>query len=494
MDTLHIIFPVNLYKKNKFIENKYVAVIEEKINFTYLNYHKAKLVLHRASMKSYFDKLSSKHKKYFEYNTKDEDILKFYKGKINTVEFIDPTDHLIVNKWKKLCQKFKLNLNIIPTLNFLITKDEIMDYYESTNKKKYYHDRSFYPYMRRKLNVLMTNDNKPEGNKWSFDKENRQTLPKNVIVPKIPKINTSQYVKNAIIYVEKNFKDNPGLTNYFIYPINHTGAKKWLKNFIEEKLKKFGNYQDFFKKDTPFVFHSVLSPLLNIGLLTDQEVLTEVLKNRKGISLNSLEGYLRQLIGWKQYIYFIYTIEGEKIRRMNFLKATRKIPKVFWTGNTKIPPIDDIIIQVQKYGYAHHIQRLMFLGNFMLLCGFHPLEVTNWFQEFVSIDAYDVFMIPNVMEMVCYAGGGIVMTRPYFSSSSYILRMSDYKKTDGKIVLKNKEYYWTEIFDALYYRFIYKYQNILKNNYSTANYVLNMKKKKNLKELINIANDYLMFL
>lgn len=496
MDILHIIFPVNLYKNNSYLtKNKYIAIIEEKYNFTYLNYHKLKLILHRSSMKSYYDSLNFTQKKYFDFFIKDENIIKFYKNKIKTIEFIDPCDHLIVNKWKKLCNKFNLQLCILPTLNFLITIDEIKYYKENyTNGKKYYHDRSFYPYMRKKLNVLVK-DNKPIGNKWSFDKENRNKLPSNTIIPKIPKVNNSKYVLDAIKYINKYFNNNYGDTDNFIYPINHKSAIRWLNNFCKTKLKTFGDYQDFVSKDCPFIFHSILSPLLNIGLLTDRQVLDKVLK-QKGISINNLEGFIRQLIGWKQYIFFIYTIEGEKIRNMNFLNGSGKLPKAFWTANTMIYPIDCIIKQVIKYAYAHHIQRLMFLGNFLLLCGYHPIEINNWFQAFVSIDGYDIFMIPNVCEMVCYAGGGIMMTRPYFSSSKYILKMSDFKKTDGHLILLNgKEYYWTEIWDSLYYRFIKIHSKILRKNYSTATYVLNLEKKskKEIDKYIMVAEMYLNF-
>jgi deoxyribodipyrimidine photolyase-related protein len=204
---------------------------------------------------------------------------------------------------------------------------------------------------------------------------------------------------------------------------------------------------------------------LNIGLVTDREVLDYVLKHSKNIPINSLEGYIRQLIGWRNYILLFYEREGEKIRKMNFFKHHRKMSNRWWLGKTGIPVIDQVIQKVEKYSYAHHIERLMILGNFMLICGLEPIEINNWFMSFVSIDAYDVFMIPNVMGMSQFADGGIMMTRPYFSSSNYIKKMSN-EKWKGTIQLKSGEYEWDIIFDTVYYNFINEHQDYLKKNYS----------------------------
>jgi len=483
MKTLHIIFPVNLYKKNPYLKGKDIAVIEEKINFTYLNYHKAKLVLHRASMKKYYHSIKTTKKKYYEYDSVEKNIIKGY----DEIEFIYPNDHLIVEKWKKICGK---KLKILPSINFLISQEEIKEY-----KFPYYHDRYFYPYMRQKLNVLMTKDGKPMGGQYSFDKQNRKPLPKNIILPKEPKKNNNIYVKEAISYVENNFPDNYGSTEHFIYPIDSTQAKKWLVKFVEERLKLFGPYEDAINKESTFVYHSCLSSSLNIGIITDQEILDYVLKHSNKIPMNSLEGYIRQLIGWRNYILLFYEREGEKIRKMNFLKHHRKMSNRWWEGKTGIPIVDQVIQKVDKFGYCHHIERLMILGNFMLICGIEPIEVNNWFQEFVAIDSGDVYMITNVMGMSQHADGGLMMTKPYFSSSNYIKNMSN-QKWIGTIQLKSGEYNWDIVFDAVYYNFINQHQDYLKKNYSTARQVAHWikKSKKQKDELLSLAKEYLKFI
>ncbi len=498
---LHVVFPVNLYEHNPYLNNgrKHVLVIEEKINFTYLKYHKLKLVLHRSTMKKYFDFLLRRHDtvslRYAEFDAEEDSLIRSYKDKITCIEFVDPTDHLIVDKWKKLAKRHGLNLLIRPTLNFLMSKEDVHEYRKSNPTPKYYHDRNFYPYMRKKLGVLIDREGKPRGERWSFDTDNRKAFSHKLFKNHESvsfKVNRSKYVKEAIMYVEKNFGDNYGKTTDFIYPISHNEAKKWLKEFVESRLRKFGDYQDIVSKGDPFLYHSVLSASLNIGLLTDRQVLDEILSYKGKVPLNSLEGFVRQLIGWKQFVYFIYESHGEKIRRSNFLNLSGVVGSAFWKGTTGIPPIDGIIRQVDRYAYAHHIQRLMFLGNFMLLCGYHPKSVSDWFQAFVSIDAYDVFMVPNVYEMVCFSAGGIMMTRPYFSSSNYIVRMSDFRASDGSVAVEGKTYAWTEIWDALYYRFVFTHRRVLKSNYSTARAVANVKKKsrREMMRLVDLADSY----
>jgi len=483
MTILHIIFPVNLYKKNPYLKGKHVAIVEEKINFTYLDYHKAKLVLHRASMKKYYKSIKSNNKKYYEFDSNEKDIIKGY----TEIEFIYPNDHLIVEKWKKLCGK---KLTILPSINFLISQDEIKNY-----KFPYFHDRYFYPYIRQKLNVLMTKDGKPVGGKYSFDKENRNTLPKNALLPKEPKINNNVYVKEAIVYVEKHFSNNYGSTKHFIYPIDSTQAKKWLVKFVEERLKLFGKYEDAISKESTFVYHSCLSSSLNIGIITDREVLDYILKQTQKIPLNSLEGYIRQLIGWRNYILLFYEREGEKVRKMNFFKHHRRLSNRWWRGATGIPIVDNVIKKVEKYSYAHHIERLMILGNFMLLCEIEPIEVNNWFQGFVAIDSGDVFMIPNVLGMSQHSCGPMMMTKPYFSSSNYIKKMSN-EKWIGTIILKSGEYDWSIIFDCVYYNFINKHQDYLRKNYSSARQVVHWDKKTNKQKenILSIAKEYLKFI
>jgi len=371
--------------------------------------------------------------------------------------------------------------------NFLVKTNEIVTIKQIIYKNNKYSHEEFYKYQRRKLEILIDSNNKPIGNKWSYDTENRLPLPRGHVVPKmnIKKLN-NKYVIQAIKYTNTNFSDNYGSLDNFIYPIDNKGSKKWLNKFLKERLYNFGTYEDAVNDSEPFIYHSVLSPMMNIGIITDIEIVNisykYYLKNKKKITIQSFEGFIRQVIGWRNYVYVIYLLEGEKMYQSNYLKHNNKINyHKFWTGQTGILPIDSIINKIIKYSYAHHIERLMYLGNFMLLCMIHPQDIYKLFMEW-TIDAYDVFMVPNVFGMSQYASD-IMMTRPYFSSSNYIIKMSNYKKDNN----------WNIIWDALYYNFISKHHNILRKIYATAMQVKHFDKKTDseIKEIKRIANEYL---
>ena len=474
--SIFLLFPIHLFSNIDLLKNKKVYLIEESRFFTDFKYHKLKLAYHRATMKYYFDYLKS-NKIDIHYIQFNEDYKKL--NKIN-VETYDLCDNILKNKLIKLFP----HINILQTPNFLINelllKENINKFY---NGKKYNH-QNFYKWQRIRLNILIEKDEKPTGGKWSFDEDNRKKLPKNIKLPKMVqeiKYNTP-YIKEAKIYIEQNFPNNYGSLDNFIYPITHIDSVKWLDNFLKNKFENFGLYEDAVSDKDPFLFHSVLSPMMNIGLLTDTEVINMTLKYQHKIPLNSFEGFIRQIIGWRNYIYSIYLLEGNKICKMNFFKHTNKLnKKIMWDGQTNILPIDDIINKINQYSYAHHIERLMYLGNYMLLCMINPRDVYEIFMEW-TIDAYEWVMIPNVYSMSQYADGGLIMTRPYFSSSNYILKMSDYKKGT-----------WCKTLDALYYNFINKHKTYLSKNYSTSRQVAFWNKKSALeqKNIIKIAYDYL---
>lgn len=475
-----IIFPNQLFYDLDHIKNyKNIYLVEEPRYFTDFKFHKLKLAYHRATMKKYFDHLK-KNKfniKYIEYNDVTD---KFYKNLLN-VTIIDPIDHKLLKKIKKI---FNKNLIIIENLNFLVKNSELDTIKKLIYKNKRYHHDEFYKYQRKKLNILIDKKSKPVNNKWSFDSENRLKLPKTIKVPDIiGKVKTDKYIKEAKAYVNKNFADNYGSIDNFIYPIDKKSSLKWLHKFLDERLNNFGKYEDAVATKYPFVFHSVLSPMMNIGLLTDIEVVNISYKyyNDNNILISSFEGFIRQVIGWRNYVYTIYLLEGDKMYKSNILKHTNKITnsiyKKLWTGTTSIVMIDSVIEKIKDYAYAHHIERLMYLGNFLLLCQFNPKDVYKMFMEW-TVDSYDWVMVPNVMGMSQYATS-VMMTRPYFSSSNYMTKMSDYKRDS--------------VFDALYYNFIDKHYNLLKSNYAYAQQIKHWDNKSDdeRKEIKKIAKDFL---
>jgi deoxyribodipyrimidine photolyase-related protein len=461
MTNIFLLYPIHLFTNIDNLYDKKVYLLEDTRYFTDFKYHKLKLAFHRASMKKYFDRLVSKDidVTYIEY----KNIKSFYgttiksiKNKIISCYCVG--DFILESKIKKYIPA----INILNSLNFTVNIDLINDNIDVfRNKNGKYNFMNFYRWQRKRLNILMKKDGNPVGGVWSFDKDNRKKLPSNFVFDeKEIKVNNNTYTNEAIKYVEKNFSSNYGLLDHFIYPIDNTSSKKWLKKFIEEKFENFGLYEDAETEKSVFLFHSVLTPMMNIGLLTDFEVLDEVLKYEKIIVLNSFEGFIRQIIGWRNYIYSVYLIDGPKIKSMNYMNHKNLFnEKIIWESQTGVKPIDYIMDKINSYAYAHHIERLMYLGNFMLLCQINPNQVYKLFMEW-TIDAYEWVMVPNVYSMSQYADGGLMMTRPYFSSSNYILTMSDYKKD-----------VWCNIWDTLYYNFIYNNRKMLKTNYSTARQV-----------------------
>jgi len=469
---IFLIFPIHLFSNIINLKNKSVYLIEEPRYFTDFKYHKLKLAYHRSTMKSYFDYLVDNHihVKYIDFMDVNNN---FYKSLIkNNIYMYHPSDKILLNNILKNIP----NIIIEDTLNFLINEKII-------NGIKYDHQH-FYKWQRKRLNILIEEDGSPTGGLWSFDKENRKKIPKNTTIPTFLKLknNDNKYIMESKKYVEKHFSKNYGSLENFIYPINHEDAKKWLFHFLKYKFEYFGIYEDAESDKDPFLFHSVLTPMMNIGLLTDNEVLEITLKYQHKVPIASFEGFIRQIIGWRNYMYMLYLYESETLIKSNFLNHTNKLNReIMWNGQTNILPIDDIIHKMVDYGYAHHIERLMYLGNYMLLCMIDPKDVYEIFMEW-TIDAYDWVMVPNVYGMSQYADGGNTMTRPYFSSSNYILKMSDYKKGE-----------WCKTLDALYYNFINRHQKMLEKNYATSRQVANWKKKKEneKKELLKISKVYL---
>jgi deoxyribodipyrimidine photolyase-related protein len=485
---IFLLFPTQLFSDLSFLsKSKLIYLIEEPRYFDDFGFHKLKLAYHRASMKKYYDMLKKKklNIKYIDCEKVNNNFYKSIKSENDLINIFYPGDIPLQNKLENIFGK-KLVIN--ETLNFLIKTNEFVDIKKLIYKNTRYSHDEFYKYQRKKLSILIDKNNKPTGGKWSFDSENRLPLPANIKVPEtVSKVKSDKYIKEAIKYVNKNWSNNYGSLDHFIYPIDSKASKLWLNKFLQERLSKFGAYEDAVSEAEPFVFHSVISPMMNIGLLTDDEVVNTsyeyYLDNKKTIPIESFEGFIRQVIGWRNYVYTLYNLEGEKMKTSNQLKHNNKLNDKFWTGQTDMIPIDSIINKIVKYSYAHHIERLMYLGNFLLLCLVDPDEVYRIFMEW-TIDAYDWVMVPNVYGMSQFATP-IMMTRPYFSSSNYINKMSTFK------VKKNDN--WSETWDALYYNFIFKHRNLLKSNYAVARQVKHWdnKSESEQNEIKKKANEYL---
>jgi len=492
-----LILPNQLFEDNKLIgKNSQIYLCEHPFYFTGYKYHKLKLILHRSSMKHYEDHVNKKYHcdiKYLEFNDEIEKVFKQNHGK--RIDIYDPVDHDIMKEFKKLSNKYDVELFVHDTPLFLCTIKDLTDYIDQGGK---YHQTSFYIWQRKRINILVDNNDKPIGGKWTYDTENRLPYPKGFHRDMKIILNDNHYVKEAKEYIEKHFKDNYGETDFYL-PIDFQGVKKHLIKFLKDRLECFGPYQDAVDKDIIFGCHTVLSPLINIGLITPEAVINMILdyyeKHKRSVKLASIEALIRQIMGWRECVRMVYMFKHKEMNTMNHFNHHRKIGKEWYIGKTSMEPIDDLIKKVLKYGYAHHIERLMYLGNFMLLNEFSPKQVYEWFMT-LFIDAYSWVMDANVYAMSQYSTGNLLMTRPYFSSSNYIDKMSSYTRTKDqykKIIFKDKEYEWFEVWDALYYNFVNNHKVEFAKNYALASAVSHWNKKSASvkKDLMTIAKKYL---
>lgn len=444
-----------------------VFLVEDPLFFRQYRFHRQKLLLHRASMKRYAEHLVRIGKKVIyvdaaqlEHSSQIAQLVrqtKIGRSKVSSLRVIDPEDHNLLLRLRAGCRQESLDLEVLEDPNFL-TPLPAIDAFVEGKKKLFF--TNFYIEQRKRLDVLVDQAQKPSGGKWSFDTENRKQLPAGHQPPAAGlRGDDDPIAQEAKNYVDKNFADAWGEKQALWYPSSHAGAVVHLKKFIGERLPLFGDYEDAISMEHPFVYHSVITPMLNAGLLAPQQVVDYAIQRAelKGagagdISMNSLEGFLRQVIGWREYMRLVYRKFGTQQRTRNYWDHSRRLPASFYDGTTGIEPVDHVIQTVLRYGYCHHIERLMILGNFMLLCEFHPDAIYQWFME-MFVDAYDWVMVPNVYGMSQHADGGLITTKPYISGSSYVLKMSNFKKGA-----------WTAVWDGLYWSFVAKHRSFFEQN------------------------------
>jgi deoxyribodipyrimidine photolyase-related protein len=483
MSAVSLIFPHQLFEKHPAISsNRPIFLIEELLFFTQYNFHKQKLVFHRASMKGYQRFLESKGYAvtYIEAKEKVSDIrvlLTDLKQKgISEIHYTNVTDYLLEKRIAELSLKLKIKVSKSDSPLFLLTAQQVDHYF--VGKKRFY-QTDFYTRQRKHFKILVDEKQQPEGGKWTFDTENRLKYPKGKRPPEIKFPKQNEYWNEAVNYINKNFSSNYGeINNSFIYPTTFSESSAWLKQFLQKRFAEFGDYEDALVNNESVLHHSLLTPMLNVGLLTPDEIVNQAISyaHENKIPLNSCEGFVRQLLGWREFIRGVYQTKGTQERTTNYWKFKRKIPASFWNGTTGIAPIDSTIKKVLATGYCHHIERLMVLGNFMLLCEFDPDEVYKWFME-LFIDSYDWVMVPNVYGMSQFADGGLMATKPYISGSNYLMKMGDYPKGD-----------WQPIWDGLFWRFMHVHRAFFLKNPRLGMLVKTFDKMPSAKQGTHIQN------
>ncbi len=458
MKTAALIFPHQLFEHNQIVERADVVfMIEDYLFFRQYTFHVQKLILHRASMKVYQEYLVQMGKKVvyiesaklLERKQWGEYVQKEGVTKLICYEVVD---NWLSQDIEFVAQNLGVDIEYVRTPMFINSKEDNQQFF-STTKKPFM--KSFYEWQRKRLGILIDSDGDPTGGVFSFDTENRKKIPKGYVSPEQYSVSDQVCIAEAKAYVRTYFSANYGSVDDFNYAIDFQGAKQALDMFIEKRLVHFGDYEDAISSEQTIINHSVLTPYLNIGLITPEYVIAEVLKKSGDaqITLNNLEGFVRQIIGWREFMRAMYDIYGTRMRNANFFNNQQNIPAAYWKGETGNRVLDKTIKRVLKHAYCHHIERLMVLGNYMLLSESKPEDVYTWFME-LFIDAYDWVMVPNVYGMSQFADGGIFATKPYICASNYIVKMSDYKK-DGV---------WDIDFDTKFWNFLKKHKVFFEKN------------------------------
>lgn len=450
-----LIFPHQLFADHPVLQvGRPVVLVEDSLFFGDARYpvrfHSQKLILHRASMRAYADSLirNGDQVDYIEYDsdaTIATVIAKLAGAGCRKIHAVDPVDDVLERRLQKACATHNVECCLLPTPMFLTDLEWGI---AASGKRPPFRMSSFYTAQRRCLGILLEGD-KPVGGAWSFDADNRRKWPRGRQPPLCSPASVNPWVEEATRYVERRFPNRLGASGPFLYPVTHEQANDWLQEFVDQRLDGFGSYEDAMVAGEDVLHHSLLTPMLNTGLLTPQRVVDAVLESaaKRQIALNDLEGFIRQVIGWREFMRIMYRRIGVQQRNANFWGNRRAMPESLYDGTTGIAPVDIVIQRLLRGAYCHHIERLMVLGNFMLLCEIQPDAVYRWFMEFF-IDAYDWVMVPNVYGMSQFADGGLLCTKPYISGSNYVKKMSDFKPGP-----------WCDVWDGLFWRFIHVHKD-----------------------------------
>ena len=425
---------------------------------THFQYHKHKLMLYLSSMRSHAEEIRKEHDLAYYSLTKDnfsqsyedklEACLKDNAG-IEQVTMYVIEDKFFDKRMRKFFKKKDLEFTTVASPGFLTTHDDFGDYLQRSKKPFMQY---FYVEQRKRFNLLLEEEDKPVGGKWSYDDQNRKKLPKDIRIPDQPHSGWTEHTEEVAKLVNEHFSQHPGSSENFNWATTRRQALHRLQDFLKSRFEQFGPYEDAIDSERNFLFHSVLSPYMNLGLITPDEVLDTALEfaEENDVHLPSVEGFVRQIAGWREFMrgmYRHYDLEG------NHFNHKRKLADCWYDGSTGVPPLDDSIKRAIRDGYTHHIERLMVLGNIMLLSEIHPDEVYRWFME-MFVDSSDWVMVPNVYGMSQFADGGTFATKPYIGGANYISKMSDYRKKGD----------WADEIDGLYWRFIDKNRKLFGSN------------------------------
>jgi deoxyribodipyrimidine photolyase-related protein len=439
-----------------------VIIIESKAMCRRFKYHKQKLAFVLTAMREYADELRAAGRTvhYIQLEDSDDwfkslDALRKKFG-ITTLAAMRQNDRTPQRRLETWCEQQGIRLEITPNQMFLTSTALFNEWAE---EHKMLRMEQFYRWQRQRLGILMQENGKPEGGRWNYDSDNRKPLPKDAVLPDITFPKASRHRANVLKIIDGYFADHPGNADTNWLPTTRQQARDWLQQFIDQRFDHFGDYEDAMLKGQTFLHHSAISALLNIGLLHPQEVVDAALA--ADVPLASKEGFIRQIIGWREFVFGLYHYKPATWSDENFFEHQQTLPDWWWQLDGSVEaPLDDVLSRLKQYGYSHHIERLMVLGNYMLLAQYDPREVYRWFMT-MYVDAYEWVMVPNIIGMSQYADGGIehggFATKPYISGSNYLQKMGKWWPSTAA----SKDSEWTQ----MYWEFLAQHEDALSNNF-----------------------------
>ncbi|KZY64667.1 deoxyribodipyrimidine photolyase [Oleiphilus sp. HI0071] len=488
-------------------EKDVILMAEVRTEATYVKHHKRKTAFLFSAMRHFAQELEQRGLtvRYIRYD--DAQNAGSLEGEVRQALNVLGLKHLVLTfpgEWRVLedmqswGETFCVHVEIREDDRFLSTLE---DFDAWTQGRKQLRMEFFYRELRKRLNILMEAGSesdekgaaKPLGGQWNFDADNRKALPKGVSVPAKTAFEPDAITEEVLALVRAEFHEHFGSVESFDLAVTRDQALQVLAQFIEERLMHFGDFQDAMKKGEPWLFHSHISFYLNCGLLTPAEVIEQVESayHAHNLPLNAVEGFIRQVLGWREYVRGLYWQQMPHYAEQNTLDATRDLPEFFWTADTDMQCLSQCISETRDNAYAHHIQRLMVLGNFLLLAGIDPKQVQNWYL-LVYADAYEWVELPNVQGMILFADGGLMASKPYAASGSYINKMSDYCQS-CRYKVKDKNGDQACPFNYLYWDFLERNKPVLRGNQRLAMPYRTLEKMTDEKRAL-IASDSQRFL
>lgn len=462
-----------------------VVMVEDEALCRRYRYHRQKLTLLLTAMRNHADTLRTAG---FQVVYRTLDDAGGWRAALDELRQSRPFDTLchfevespnLCRALARYAEHHDLKLRVHPSPMFLNSLADFEDHLTEQGAPRL---QSFYKAQRLRHGILVSAAGEPVGGRWSFDQDNRAKLPRDLSPQEPTPADHGPHLAEVKTLVAERFTDHPGSLEQLWVPASHDQAEAWLEEFLTSRFADFGTYEDALTRRSPFVFHSALSPLLNIGLLTPAQVLEHALDHagRHDVPINSLEGFVRQIIGWREFVRGVFHHYYEPLQGRNIWNADRKLTRAWYEGTTGITPLDHVIRKADRLGWAHHIERLMLAANLMNLSGIEPQEVYRWFME-MFVDAYDWVMVPNVFGMGLTSEGGIFTTKPYICGSNYVMKMGDFKRGD-----------WCDVMDGLLWRFVAHHEKTLKANHRLAPMVANLPRvARRRPEIFALADNFI---